>query len=69
MENKYFPSQDLAGKLGSKKDLYYILSVDCKGSHFNPLYRSYFFLPPYDKCSTEFMKKFHAGRKKVSLRL
>ena len=38
MGNKYLPPEDLVGKLGSKKDLYDILGVDCKGSRFNPLY-------------------------------
>ena len=37
MENKYIPPEDLSGKLGSKKDLYDILTIDRNQSLFNTL--------------------------------
>ena len=37
MENKFVPPEDLLGKLGSKKDLYDILTIDSNQSSFNTL--------------------------------
>ena len=67
MKNKYVPPEDLVGKLGSKKDLYDILSVDCKGSGFNPLYSRLLLTTLWEMFNGVYER--NSGRKKVSLRL
>ena len=67
MENRYVPPEDLAGKLGSKKDLYDILNVDCKSSRFNPVYSRLLLTTLWEMFDRVYER--NSSWKKVSLRI
>ena len=67
MEKKYIAAEDISFKLGSKKNLYDLIKVDCKFIlKYNDLKIVNFVLPPYKKWLIEFIKKILAKKKLVS---
>ena len=65
MENKYVSPEDLSFKLGSKENLYKILTIDCR-QYFIIYTLVNLYLPPYEKCTTSFMKDILSKKKLVS---
>ena len=65
MDNKFVAPEDISGKMGNKKNLYEVLKVDRKNYYYIAILVG-LFLPPYEKCSTDFLKDLLAKRKPVS---
>ena len=65
METVFIPPENLAGKYGSKKSLYDVITIDCEWTNLLlPLVRRY--LPPYSKCPVSFIKDVISKKKEVS---
>ena len=63
--NKYIAPEDISWKLGNKRHLYEVLTIDCKCS-LNNLNLAGLYLPPYEKWTVDFLKQILSKSKLVS---
>ena len=68
MENTFVSPTDLSGRLGTKRNLYDILSIDGKLISIR-LALVGLYLPPFERCPTFFLKELLAKRKLVSIHI
>jgi hypothetical protein len=66
MENLFVATEDLIEKLGKKKILYDILTIDSKHKMLY-IHLVGLLLPPYHKCPISFMRDIFAKKKMVSI--
>ena len=65
MDNKFVAPEDISGKMGNKKNLYEVFKADRKYYYYIAILVG-LFLPPYEKCSTDFLKDLLPMRKHAS---